>query len=171
MRKVVFISGVHGAGKGTMSRVLASCLGVRTFSSSNLIKENSAYVEHSKFVANVDKNQLALIHGLQKINDDKLLLDGHFCLLNSKKEIVDLKFEIFDAIAPSVIINVVCDVMEIQRRIYKRDGLDLDSDTLHLLQEKETQRAKMFCRERGVSYIEYDSGDSIKAIVGLIRSM
>lgn len=60
MKKVVFVSGVHGSGKGTLCRSLNDLSCVKSYSASDLIKNNSDYIEDSKLVDNAEKKSSGL---------------------------------------------------------------------------------------------------------------
>lgn len=171
MKKIIFVCGVHGAGKGTLCRALSARLGIRTYSASDIIKSSSNYIESSKFTSSAKDNQSALIKGLNRISDNSLLLDGHFCLLSKKASIVDIDFETFHAIAPSVVIYVYASVEEIYRRLLARDGTSPSLSTITELQYREKERAIQFTQERGIIYVSYSSGDSIDELFRVIRNI
>lgn len=158
MKKVVFVSGVHGSGKGTLCHALNNLLGINSYSASSLIKSNSDYIEDSKFIDSADKNQAALILGLSKLTDEKLLLDGHFCLLNKSKEIVKLDYSIFDTMELSLVVYVECEPVELSRRLMTRDGADFSVDMLRSFQNAEYEHARSFCLDRSIPLVKFRSG-------------
>lgn len=171
MKNIIFICGVHGVGKGTLSRELSSILGVRAYSASDIIKSNSSYIENSKLVSSSNSNQLALIKGLQTIPDDKLLLDGHFCLLSNNSDVLDIEYEVFDAIAPQLVIYVYTDAQEISRRLLERDGIAPNVSIISKLQDREKLRAVQFSKERGIVCVSYSSGHPIENVMKFIRNI
>ncbi|MCM5509791.1 ATP-binding protein [Vibrio sp. SCSIO 43169] len=171
MKKIIFVCGVHGAGKGTLSRALSSNLGIRAYSASDIIKSNSSYVEDSKLVSSSNNNQLALIKGLDKITDDNLLLDGHFCLLGRDSSVLNIEYEVFDVIAPKLIIYVYTEAREIYRRLTERDGEAPNVSTISKLQEREKSRAVQFSQERDIMFVSYSSGDSAENLMKVIRNI
>lgn len=171
MKNIIFICGVHGAGKGSLSRDLSSNLGIRAYSASDIIKSNSSYIESSKLVSSSNSNQLALLKGLHRIPADSLLLDGHFCLLDKGFSVLDIEYEVFDAIAPKLIIYVYTEAKEISRRLRERDGVALNVSLIAKLQEREKSRAVQFSQERGIVCVSYSSGDSIENLMEVIRNI
>ncbi len=172
MKKVVFISGVHGSGKGTLCHALNNLSGINSYSASSLIKSNSDYIEDSKFIDSADKNQAALIRGLSKLTDDKLLLDGHFCLLNKSKEIVKLDYSVFDAMELSLVVYVECEPVELSRRLMMRDGVNFSVDLLHLFQSAEYEHALSFCLDRSIPLVKFRSGiDETSSIADEIEKL
>ncbi len=171
MKKVVFISGVHGAGKGTLCRKLDDQLGIKSYSASELIKRNSDYIEDSKLVDSTDKNQAALIRGLASIDADRLLLDGHFCLLNKNMEIIELDYGVFDAMSLSLVVFVECEPEELQRRLMARDQSSFSVELLRKFQNSEYRRATRFCLERNIQFIKFISGDDEMNVYSVISEM
>lgn len=85
-RQIIFVSGVHGVGKTTLCKKIASRYKIEHFSASNLIAKEKAE-EHlqNKQVENITGNQDFLVTAINKYfkNETWYLLDGHFCLLNN----------------------------------------------------------------------------------------
>ncbi|OEG73208.1 hypothetical protein BEL05_13125 [Shewanella colwelliana] len=168
MKEIYFISGIHGVGKGTLCHQLNAELGLPIYSCSDLIKQNSGYIENSKIVTTAERNQEALIQGLRKINEKRFLLDGHFCLIGKEKGIIELDYDVFDAIAPVAVINVVCEPSVIHERLLNRDGNAINVDKLELLQLKETARAKEYCEINSISLYDYQSSNPIDLLVKIL---
>lgn len=168
MKEIYFVSGIHGVGKGTLCNRLNSELGIPTYSCSDLIKKNSEYVEASKLVTSAERNQEALIRGLRKIEEDKILLDGHFCLMGKEDNIIVLDYEVFDTIAPVAIINITCEPAVVYERLLKRDGEAINVSMLDLLQSKETTRAKEYCKANSIGLFNYQSATSIEILLKIL---
>ncbi|WP_345874221.1 ATP-binding protein [Shewanella algae] len=165
MKKIYFISGVHGVGKGTLCRQLKSEIGISFYSCSDLIKQNSDYIEDGKVVTSAERNQVALIRGLSKINEEVFLLDGHFCLIGKEQSVIELDDNVFDAIGPVAVINVVCEPSIIHERLLKRDGKAIGPDMIELLQLKETERAEKYCKANSISLFNYQSPKPIEQLL------
>jgi adenylate kinase len=112
MARIVFVGGIHGSGKTTLSQALAVLVPAAHLTAGGLIRE-AAEPGHvvtvgpqDKAVPNVDANQAVLLRGLaayQARNADDLrvlLLDGHFTLMNASGEIEEVPLEVFKTIAP-----------------------------------------------------------------------
>lgn len=165
MKEIYFISGIHGVGKGTLCRQLKSELGISIYSCSDLIKQNSDYIEDGKVVTTAERNQTALIQGLNKINEERFLLDGHFCLIGKEQSIIKLDDNVFDAINPVAVINVVCEPLIIHKRLLNRDGKAIGVDMLELLQLKETARAEQYCKINSIGLFNYQSSKPIDQLL------
>ncbi|MFL7010930.1 ATP-binding protein [Enterovibrio norvegicus] len=158
MPKVIFVSGIHGVGKSTLCKELSSRLGFNHYSCSQIIKDNSDYIETSKLVSGINKNQASLLRGISLIEDEVVLLDGHFCLLEKDFSVRKLSFDIFDNISPFVILNVTCDELEIHSRLKKRDIEVLKLSTIKNLQDNETTQANLYCADRPTcNLLSYES--------------
>ncbi|WP_322804466.1 ATP-binding protein [Vibrio alfacsensis] len=169
VKEIYFVSGVHGVGKGTLCRKLNRELGLPVFSCSDLIKQNSEYVENSKVVATAERNQEALLQGLKCIKDDRFLLDGHFCLLGPENTIIELENSVFDMISPIAVINVTCDVSIVRERLLQRDGKAVESELLEAIQRKEVIRAEWYCENRNIELIKYESADPIEPLIDYLK--
>ncbi|AIU67251.1 ATP-binding protein [Vibrio coralliilyticus] len=166
MPKIIFVAGVHGVGKSTLCRKLSEKFGWPHYSCSDLIKQNSDYVESSKFVSEPDKNQQALLSGISKITDATILLDGHFCLLDSEKKVINLSFNFFDEILPIAILHVTCLETEILLRLSKRDDTSMTLKLIEMLQSEESKRVRDYVSHReGCELYHYQSPDYTTGIV------
>ena len=88
--RLLFEALVHGVGKSTNCKKICADLKLNYLSASKII--NWAKInddKKSKEVNNINDNQDLLIRGLRNIlkKDLTYLLDGHFCLLNKKRDI------------------------------------------------------------------------------------
>lgn len=161
MPKIIFVSGVHGVGKSTLCGKLSEKFGWAHYSCSDLIKENSDYVESSKLVSTADKNQQALLRGISRLTEEVVLLDGHFCLLDKDEQVIELPFEVFDAISPSAILLATCDEETIHQRLELRGGHVLALEKIVELQQHEVERSKSYSYRVGCRLIEYRSPEPI----------
>ena len=88
----VFVAGIHGVGKTYVAGRLPPSYGLLHTSASKLIREERALPEWNtdKRVADVDENQVALASAVARYNGKggRLLLDGHFILLNNKAKFI-----------------------------------------------------------------------------------
>ncbi|HCH5317009.1 ATP-binding protein [Vibrio gangliei] len=170
MSKIIFVSGIHGVGKGTLCRSLKELVGYPIYACSDLIKQNSSYIESGKVVSNAEKNQLALLSGLNKITEEVILLDGHFCLVGKDEQVIELGYETFDAIKPAKIVNVTCDETIVNERLKARDGDALSVETLRTLQVAECNRAQDFASSRSIPLINFESGSDVNELLSWITA-
>ena len=150
MISIVFIGGIHGAGKTTVARDLASLLGVPHVSAGALIAEAKGQAAPtSKAVVNVDKNQALLIEGLQVFRDrahsGSMLLDGHFTVLNSANEVKIIPVAVFRKIAPVAAILVETADEIVFDRLQARDRQAPPLAVISSLRERERDRGIIVC--------------------------
>ncbi|MGD8115221.1 ATP-binding protein [Vibrio sp. TRT 29B02] len=166
MPKIIFVSGVHGVGKSTLCGKLSEKFGWAHYSCSDLIKENSDYVESSKLVSTADKNQQALLRGISRLTEEVVLLDGHFCLLDKDEQVIELPFEVFDAISPSAILLATCDEETIHQRLELRGGHVFALGKIVELQQHEVKRSKLYSESTSCRLLEYRSPEPIDELLG-----
>lgn len=170
MKKIIFVSGIHGAGKGTLCSQLSSITRLSKYSCSQIIKDNSDYKETSKLVSSAEKNQTILLHGISILKETNFLLDGHFCLLAKDQSIIEIDDTIFTKIGPTKIIHVTCDENTIEQRLKNRDGHSIDRNILKEMQYKETVKARKLAFKLNVSIYEYKSGDNISELIDWLKN-
>lgn len=146
-QKLLFVGGIHGIGKSTFSKSVASSLGVSCLSSGQLISQYlSAVLSSEKGVDHVSENQAFLLQALRSSSDKgPLILDGHFCLLDKADAIQAIPEIIFKEISPSAVIVLHDNVEAIRSRLLKRDNRDHTERTLREFQEAELNHAKHVC--------------------------
>jgi adenylate kinase len=142
----IFIAGIHGVGKSYLASKVAMRLGYIHASASTLIREEKRSDNWStdKRVRNVDENQVALINAVKKINsrNQRLLIDGHFVLLNSSGEFEPLNHSVFSQLSLSGVILIETYPSEVARRIEARDNVK--NDLLFLEEFMQIERAQAF---------------------------
>src|SRR5690606_12889108 len=109
---IIFIGGIHGVGKSSICSEICNKFNIQHLSASELIKWDELNEDpKNKKVANIPNTQTRLIIGLQQtIKDNQhYLLDGHYCLLNAKSEIVRVPLETFKQINPKLLILILGD--------------------------------------------------------------
>ena len=62
----------------------------------------------SKVVKNINDNQGLLLSSIEKHVDKNstIILDGHFCLLNSEKQITPIPLETFTCLSPAALVVI-----------------------------------------------------------------
>lgn len=152
--RTVFIGGVHGVGKTHFCNSLVGRFDVEHVTASSLIGQ---HINHSedKTVSNIEKNQLILADELSRYqtNCRTILLDGHFCLLNSNSDIQDVPLATFKAISPYAIFLLKDDPASIVVRLSNRDDRAYSTDLLSTLQVREIERAGLVSQSLNVPLI------------------
>lgn len=159
-KKIAFIGGIHGVGKSTICNKICELTHLRHISASELIKWSEINNDvHNKNVTCIPETQDRLIYGLEMLDDNKegFLLDGHYCLLNKKNEVIDVPIETFIKIAPFSLSIIIGDIKKIKERLELRDGREYSESLLHQMQNRELEYARQLSQQLGVKLYVGDS--------------
>ena len=142
---IIFVAGVHGAGKDSLCERLGPTIGGEHVTASGLIRKRKS-LGVAKAIAGIDANQSILVEELEYFETNKpyILLDGHFCLFNTKFEIQLLPITLFRALKIAYILLLTCSPRVILERLNDRDKGESNL-TLHNcenLQNAEVNQAK-----------------------------
>lgn len=154
LNNIAFIGGIHGVGKSTICRQICDEVKLGYLSASELIKWQDINEDiQNKKVNNIPMTQDRLIIGLtNSIQKDKYyLLDGHYCLLNSQDEIVNIPLDTFQQIKPISLNIILGNIEEIKSRLEKRDNRYYDQNLLNRMQECELDYARQLSKTLGVT--------------------
>jgi len=165
---VLFLGGIHGVGKSTIAKRLASRLQVEVVSASQLIREarqGGKTWDSEKRVKAIPGNQEMLVRAFEnrEWNGPFVLLDGHYTLKNQYGAIEPLSPEVFAALSPVVLIVLTDKPDEIAARLKQRDGTTHDVSALAQMQTEEFSHAQRIGRKLDVRVIEspISSADSL----------
>jgi adenylate kinase len=159
-KKIAFIGGIHGVGKSTICHQICELTHLRYISASELIKWNEINDDvNNKNVKSIPETQDRLIYGLEMLeeNNEGFLLDGHYCLLNKKNEVIDVPIETFIKIAPYSLSIIIGDIKKIKERLELRDGREYSESILHEMQNRELEYARQLSQKLGVKLYVGDS--------------
>jgi len=156
---MLFVGGIHGVGKSTICHGAFSPLGYQCETASSLIITHGRSIEKNKHVSDVPGNQSALIEQLilAKKHYSRLLLDGHFTLINRQGQIEPIDTCVFEAINPDQLILIKGETEEISRRLNARDSTRWDSSFLTKYQDMETEHARYVSEKIGVPLQVFDN--------------
>ncbi|GAA0878972.1 hypothetical protein GCM10009119_19400 [Algoriphagus jejuensis] len=142
---IIFLGGIHGVGKGTFCSKVKELLDIEHLSASELLRWAEVNAEpRNKLVADIPSMQGRLILGLhQRVEPTrKYLLDGHFCLFDSKGKVELVPFDTFSKIDPILISVLTAEPEAIVRRLTERDGKAYDLQVIRQMQEEEITYGK-----------------------------
>jgi len=168
--KTIFVAGVHGVGKTYLCESVAH-LGLNFASASSIIKNELSETNWTKdkVVSDADKNQVALVSGVEKIKKSEasksLLLDGHF-VLRTQNGFLTLDHSIFAALNLDAVLLIEDDAEKVALRLENRDSVDAPKDLKDFLQLERAQ-AEKFITDRGKPFFVIKSGDTdsfVKAV-------
>lgn len=142
-KKVFFIGGIHGVGKGTICKEISESIGIKDISASTLLKwEEVSEFPENKVVKDIPDTQQRLLNGINDLDNGCYLIDGHFTLFDSNYHITTVDIDVFYSMNPLSLAIVVNDVNIIAKRLLKRDGKEYDPNFLEKMQISEIEHAK-----------------------------
>lgn len=144
-QNIIFLGGIHGAGKGTLCSKVKEVLDIEHLSASELLRWTEVNTDpKNKLVADIPSMQDRLILGLhQRVEPNrKYLLDGHFCLFDSQGKLEYVPFDTFSQIDPILISVLTAEPETIIQRLTERDGKAYDIQLIRQMQEEEITYGK-----------------------------
>lgn len=147
----VFIAGIHGVGKSYLASCAALKISMVHTSASKLIKQERTLVtwNDDKRVSDVDANQCALVAAVRRHNEGgvRLLLDGHFVLLNDSGEMIRLNEDVFAELNLKRVILIEAEPKIVAQRIVLRDQRQVTLDHLKSFLLAEREQAESVCEK------------------------
>jgi adenylate kinase len=156
---IIFISGVHGAGKTTLCKNIYDNLNINYYTCSELIKriDDKALDSSSKNINDINRNQDILLKSLNmNVNEKNILLDGHFCLIDKMGRISKMPMNIFINLPISLIVVVTRNPEDIVHSLLGRDNKNYDVKFIQSFQDQEVSYAKDVANLLNIEFIEYD---------------
>ena len=161
---MIFIGGIHGAGKSTLCNKVKNDFAIDSFTASQLIREVSGDMAgKNKLVKDVDDNQAKLIQQLKKYSEKgHFILDGHFTLLNKKKNIEKIPVNVFQQMNPSHMFLIDTQPQTILERLQQRDSKTYNITLINRMRAEEIQHAKTISEELNIPLYIIDGKDYSK---------
>jgi adenylate kinase len=159
---LIFVGGIHGVGKTTIGRKAFEPLGYHCVTASSLISAYGCRTDTNKRVDNVSNNQHALVEqlALEKKRHCRILLDGHFTLINSQEDIEPIDCSVFQKMHLTHLILFKGDPAEIARRLEIRDGRKWSSEFISAFQDAEERHARHVSDSIGIPLQIIENTDS-----------
>ncbi len=163
----IFLAGIHGVGKTFLASQLPPTIDLVHTSASKLIKEERQLPNWGldKRVSDIDANQIALASAVRRHNNEntRLLLDGHFVLINDRGDFSPLDVEVFKALNLQSVILLEADPHIVANRIYERDGREVDVHHLLDFINIERSHAQLVCNKLGIPLTILNAPDIINS--------
>ena len=161
-KKIIFVGGIHGVGKGTICKKLAVDYNFEHLSASQVLKWSEISDLKNKIVQNLDTTQDRLLTNLSLIikPNKKYLLDGHFNLLNSEVEPIKIDESTFIGIRPDSIILLTCEPKTIYDRLKQRDSSSYELNILEKMQHMEIEHAEYISKQLNIPLFKVVNGDT-----------
>lgn len=170
---MIFVSGIHGVGKSYFCEMIKNRLGINSYSASQLItiRRNQGF-STDKLVPDINDNQSLLVAAINelRITERKFILDGHFCLLNSKGDITRIPADTYSALRPDRLILLTEKPEVILERRFKRDGIEADIMEIEAFQNAEKKYAEEIAEQLGIPLIVSDGAEDLERVIKLIGS-
>lgn len=170
---MIFVSGIHGVGKSYFCEMIKNRLGINSYSASQLItiRRNQGF-STDKLVSDINDNQSLLVAAINELRNTerKFILDGHFCLLNSKGEITRIPADTYSALRSDRLILLTEKPEVILERRFKRDGIEADIMEIEAFQNAEKKYAEEIAEQLGIPLIVSDGSGDFERIIKLIGS-
>lgn len=150
--RMIFMGGIHGAGKGTVCENIFSPVGYHCITASQLIAEQGRKTDENKRVSSVADNQSVLMKALENKSKShrRLLLDGHFTLINKKDKIEPIDIEVFRSMNIHQLLLVKGRVEQIVTRLKSRDDSKWKTSFIEEFQKEEEAHARYVAKDLGV---------------------
>lgn len=150
----LFLAGIHGVGKTYLAARLPATLGLMHTSASQLIREERTCATWSKDkrVAQADENQAALVQAVRRHNGAgiRLLLDGHFVLLDTQGSYLPIGADVFASLDLCGVVLLEADPSVIVARTYVRDQIQHTRRDIEAFMAAERHQAQAVCGELGI---------------------
>lgn len=160
---IVFVGGIHGAGKTYLGAPVARQLGMRHATASQLIREERGLQSWGtdKRVDGINENQVALISATNRLRSrgEKLLLDGHFVLRGPNGELSEIASQVFRDLRIGAVVLLHASVDVVLERLEARGDTSWTISELQLLADREEAHARRVSTELGIAF-RYLNGPS-----------
>ena len=149
---MVFVGGIHGVGKSTICKEKLDLVGYKHVTASSLIAQHGRETDSSKRVYCVGQNQSILLQAIEKakLTHNRLLIDGHFTLINRQGKVEPIDVDIFRAMMPNQLILIKGKPNEIAERLQSRDKKYWTKSFISKFQEIEEAHARYVSKNIGV---------------------
>ena len=169
-KNIVFVGGIHGVGKSTFCKEVSNQLNLNYLSASAVLKWEELNVDvKNKKVEDIPYTQDRLIRGLNLLvnPDEKYLLDGHFCLFDKDGQVSTVPLSTFENINPLMLVVVLGDTQEIQKRLNERDNKGYSVEDLNTMQKYEVEHSILVSKSLGIRCLS----DSIENSSSLLQEI
>lgn len=147
---VLFLAGIYGVGKSTLGETLSQRQGIPFYSAGDLISlVNGETYGTNKVVADKVENQDILAMQIKRLleQNDRILLAGHFCIVNKQGEADCLPRMTFQKLHLDKIILLEAEEGQIMEHLHARDAKRYSPELVSTLLHKEREMASAVSAE------------------------
>lgn len=141
---VLFLAGIYGVGKSTLGETLSQRQGIPFYSAGDLISQvNGEIYGANKVVADKVGNQDILAIQIERLlkRYDRILLAGHFCIVNKRGEVDCLPQDAFINLHLDKIILLEAEKEQILDHLRVRDAKKYSPELVAALMQTEREMA------------------------------
>jgi adenylate kinase len=154
----LFVGGVHAVGKTFVLKPVCERLGLRHATASQLIKEQRGLSTWtvSRQVDEINENQRALVAAIMrlKLEDSKIVLDGHFVLRRAIKVHEKVGVDTFSQLMLKGVVLLEAPTAVIAERLQQRGDTSWEPSEIELFAQAETENAENICRRLGIPLVK-----------------
>lgn len=169
---MIFFTGVHGVGKTTLCKKVATQFDLIYANAGEIIrseKQNGIELTEKR-VVDIDENQELLVRGLRRLKTDStLLLDGHLTLLNQEFEINRVPMNFLKSINPQLIVLMTNSLAEIVKNLKNRDSRDYSEELIQRQQFEEENYARQIAENLNIPFKVFNSYKELQ-VADFLRS-
>lgn len=149
---MIFMGGIHGVGKSTNCENIFRPAGYHCVTASSLLAQHEEMNDIGKIVNDVSRNQNIILGQLQarKESYPRVLMDGHFTLINKNGEIEPIELEVFRHINAHRLILIKDNPKFVTERLRRRDSSEWSVDFVSHFQRQEEDHARRISNELGI---------------------
>lgn len=158
--RIIFVGGIHGVGKSTFCKSMASSINAKHFFASDLVMmAKKSEIAKDKRVENIHMNQSNLVDAININLNDRMLyiLDGHFCLIKENGEISKVPEQTYRSISPMALVMLHDKPHKIYARLDKRDNKKYNLEFIRTFQELELNYTVFIANSLDIPYISCNS--------------
>ena len=154
----LFMAGIYGVGKSTLGEALSRSKRIPFYSASDLISlVNGEEYGANKVVADKVGNQDILVAQVEHLlgQHDRILLAGHFCIVNKYGEVDPLPWDAFKKLHIDKIILLEAEEIQIMNHLHARDEKKYSPELVSTLMQTERKMAYTVSAELGCPIVTY----------------
>ena len=170
----VFFAGIYGVGKSTIIGEISNITGFKAYSAGDLISQkNGESYGSNKVVANKDHNQKILIQRVAELlaENERILLAGHFCIINKSGVVEQLPSYVFNEIGLEIIILLEAPTETIIAHLSARDDKCYSEDLVRSMLFSEREAAINTSARLSIPMIRYEMQYSVEDVTYLTKQI
>lgn len=170
----IFLAGIYGVGKSTLAERLSVISNISHYSAGDLISaQNGEQYGSNKVVADKNRNQDTLADCVSSLlqSEDRILLAGHFCIINRSGQVDLLPDTVFDKLQIEKIILLETTPAIVQSHLDGRDNKKYSTHIIETMLRVEHEAAQKTASRLSVPLILHQmsySDDDVNAILGVL---